>query len=167
MQHAIALAFVAAAAVGCAGAQESKSGTATQAAAPAKGACATPPKELVVKDLKKGSGPEVKFRTAVMVGYTGWLYDGCAKEFKGKQFDSNAGKEVPFGFMIGAGKVIKGWDEGLIGMQEKGKRLLIIPPDKAYGERAVGGVIPPNATLVFEVDLDRIAYQPPEAAPGK
>jgi FKBP-type peptidyl-prolyl cis-trans isomerase FkpA len=158
LKLALALGLIVAASAGCASAQDSKAG----AAAPAAGACAAPPKELVVKDLQEGKGPAVRLRSAVTVGYTGWLYDGCAKDFKGKQFDTNAGKPTPFGFMVGAGKVIKGWEEGLIGMKEKGKRLLIIPPDKGYGERGAGGVIPPNATLVFEVDVDRLVYQPPD-----
>jgi FKBP-type peptidyl-prolyl cis-trans isomerase FkpA len=124
--------------------------------------CTPPPKDLVTKDIKVGEGKTAGFKNGVMAFYTGWLYDGCAKEFKGKQFDSNAGSAVPFGFMLGAGKVIKGWDEGLIGMKEGGKRILIIPADKAYGERGAGGVIPPNAPLLFEVELAQIGYQPAE-----
>jgi FKBP-type peptidyl-prolyl cis-trans isomerase len=121
--------------------------------------CAPPPSELVVKDLEGGSGESVRFRSAVLVNYTGWLYDGCKSDLKGEQFDSSVGRSVPFGFMVGAGKVIKGWDEGLVGMKEHGKRLLVIPPGKAYGERAVGPVIKPNSTLVFEVELVRIIGQ--------
>lgn len=134
--------------------------------------CAAPaaaPKELVKNDLEVGTGRDIKPRTAVLVGYTGWLFDGCAKDLKGKKFDSSEGRATPFGFMVGAGKVIKGWDEGLVGMKEKGaKRLLIIPPDKAYGEKGAGnGLIPPNATLVFEVELIQIVYYPPEEAPAQ
>ena len=125
--------------------------------------CVEPSKELVIDDVTRGTGQAVKVRSAVAVAYTGWLYDPCKKDFKGVQFDSNVGSPAPFGFTVGAGRVIKGWDEGLIGMREKGKRILIIPPDKAYGERGAGaGKIPPNATLLFEIDLDRILYQPPE-----
>ena len=132
--------------------------------APAKPACVPPPSELVVKDLVPGTGKRVTFRSAVTVGYTGWLYDGCAPDLKGAMFDTSTGRPVPFGFVVGAGRVIQGWDEGLIGMQEKGKRLLIIPPGKAYGDRTVaGGKIPPNSTLVFEVELFQIIHQPEEA----
>ena len=127
----------------------------------AKAGCKPPPKELVKRDLEKGTGQEVRFRSAVLVHYTGWLYDGCAADLKGAQFDSSEGRATPFGFIVGAGRVIKGWDEGLIGMKEKGKRLLVIPADKAYGEREMGGgKIPANSTLVFEVDLHQIVFQP-------
>jgi FKBP-type peptidyl-prolyl cis-trans isomerase FkpA len=164
LKHVLALALIVAVSTGCATAQDSK-GT---VAAPAAAACAAPPKELVVKDLQPGTGQqEVKYRSAVLVAYTGWLYDGCAKDLKGAKFDSSEGRPAPFGFMVGTGRVIKGWDEGVIGMKEKGKRLLVIPPDKGYGERGSGSVIPPNSALVFEVDLERIVYQPPEAAPQK
>jgi FKBP-type peptidyl-prolyl cis-trans isomerase len=124
--------------------------------------CVPPPKELVVKDMKNGTGQAVRVRSAVAVGYTGWVYDACKSDHKGVMFDTSAGRPTPFGFMVGAGRVIKGWDEGLIGMKEKGKRMLIIPPEKAYGNRAAGDKIPPNSTLVFEIDLDQIVYQPPE-----
>jgi FKBP-type peptidyl-prolyl cis-trans isomerase FkpA len=155
LKHACIAVLVAVSAMGCAVARDPKPAT------PPQSACAPAPKELVVKDLKPGSGAKaVGVRNSVLVTYTGWVYDGCAKDFKGPQFDSNAGRPVPFGFMVGAGKVIKGWDEGLVGMKETGKRLLIIPPDKAYGERAIGDKIPANSTLVFEVDLNQIAFQP-------
>jgi FKBP-type peptidyl-prolyl cis-trans isomerase FkpA len=124
-----------------------------------KAGCATAPKELVVKDIEKGAGDTVRFRTAVLVAYTGWLYDGCAKDLKGAKFDSSEGRTTPFGLMVGTGRVIKGWDEGLVGMKEKGKRLLVIPPDKGYGATGMGGVIPPNATLVFEVEIAKILQQ--------
>lgn len=133
----------------------------------AKAACAPAPRELVKKDLEPGTGREVKSGYAVLVGYTGWLYDGCAPGFKGAKFDSSEGRPAPFGFMVGAGKVIKGWDEGVVGMKEKdAKRLLIIPPEKGYGERGAGGVIPPNATLVFEVQTFQIVH-PPAGEPAK
>ena len=130
-----------------------------------KKGCKPPPKELVTKDITEGTGPRaVKFRTAITVGYTGWLYDGCKPDFKGEKFDSSEGRSAPFGFMVGAGRVIKGWDEGVVGMKEKGaKRLLIIPPEKGYGEKgAGGGKIPPNATLVFEVEMFDIVHYPSE-----
>jgi FKBP-type peptidyl-prolyl cis-trans isomerase FkpA len=149
--------LLALAAAACATAQETKPAT------DAKSDCAAAPKELVVKDVKDGSGKTAGFRNGLMVFYTGWLYDGCAKDLKGKQFDSNTGNAVPFGFVLGAGRVIKGWDEGLMGMKEGAKRTLIIPADKAYGERGAGGVIPPNATLIFDVDLAQIGYQPVDA----
>jgi FKBP-type peptidyl-prolyl cis-trans isomerase len=168
VKYAFAICFVTAAAVGCASAQESRGGAAPPAkSAASKAECAPPPTELTMKDLEKGTGREVKFRSAVTVGYTGWLYDGCAKDFKGQEFDSNVKSRTPLAFMVGAGRVIKGWDEGLVGVREKGKRLLIIPPDKAYGERgAGGGKIAPNATLVFEVYVDQIVFQPGEDVPS-
>jgi FKBP-type peptidyl-prolyl cis-trans isomerase len=150
-------------AVGCATAQDTKPAGADAKAAPAKGDCTPPPKTLVVKDLEKGTGEVVGVRSAVLVGYTGWLYDPCAKDHKGEKFDSSDGRPAPFGLMVGAGRVIKGWDEGLVGMQKGGKRLLVIPPDKAYGDKAKGK-IPANSTLVFEVTLVDIAFTPP--APG-
>jgi FKBP-type peptidyl-prolyl cis-trans isomerase len=114
--------------------------------------CVAAPKELVSKDLKKGTGVEVVFRTPVLVSYTGWLYDPCKPDHKGKMFDTSANRQTPFGFIVGTNRVIKGWDEGLIGMNEDGQRLLVIPPDKAYGEKGTpDGTIPPNSTLVFEV----------------
>lgn len=140
-------------------------------ASPAGAACASPkapPKELVKKDLAPGSGRDVKFRSAVLVHYTGWLYDGCKEDLKGAQFDSSLTRKTPFGLVVGAGRVIKGWDEGLVGMKEKdAKRLLIVPPDKGYGDKGAGGVIPPGATLVFEVEMVQLISQPPEegAAP--
>jgi FKBP-type peptidyl-prolyl cis-trans isomerase FkpA len=154
LRNPIVLALVACTAIGCAATPEGKP--------PA--ACAPPPTELVVKDITPGTGQAVRFRSAVTVGYTGWVYDGCKADFKGAEFDSSRDRQVPFGFMVGAGRVIKGWDEGLIGMKEKGKRLLIIPASKAYGEREMaGGKIPANSTLVFEIDLAQIVYQPGEA----
>jgi FKBP-type peptidyl-prolyl cis-trans isomerase len=101
----------------------------------------------------------------VLVGYTGWLYDPCKPDHKGEMFDTSAGRPTPFGLIVGTGRVIQGWDEGLIGMREKGKRLLIIPPDKAYGAKGAGDKIPPNATLVFEVELLQVIMRgPPEPA---
>ena len=87
-----------------------------------------------MKDLEPGQGEErVRFRTAVLVNYTGWVYDGCKGDLKGEMFDTSSTRGIPISFMVGAGRVIKGWDEGLVGMKEGGKRLLVIPPDKAYG----------------------------------
>ena len=129
----------------------------------AKAACEPPPAQLVTTDLKVGDGREVRSKTtSAIVVYTGWLYDPCAPEHKGTQFDSNADQRVPFGFVVGAGRVIKGWDEGVVGMKEGGKRQLVIPPDKGYGARDMGK-IPPNSTLVFDVSLVQLTdpTQPP------
>jgi FKBP-type peptidyl-prolyl cis-trans isomerase FkpA len=143
-------------AAGCGAVPESKTVAASPAAVQpaAKKECTPPPKELVMKDITVGTGKEVVLRSPTFVEYTGWLYDGCAPEFKGAKFDSSVGRTTPFGFVVGGGRVIKGWDEGVMGMREKGTRLLIIPPDKGYGAQGAGnGLIPPNATLVFEVSV--------------
>jgi FKBP-type peptidyl-prolyl cis-trans isomerase FkpA len=109
--------------------------------------------ELQIVDQKTGVGAEAVSGKAVIVHYTGWLYDPAAPDGHGAKFDSSMDRNIPFGFFLGAGKVIKGWDEGIIGMKVGGKRTLVIPPNKAYGERGAGGVIPPNATLLFDVEL--------------
>ena len=104
-------------------------------------------------DVKQGTGAEAIAGKAVIVHYTGWLYDPSAKDQKGAKFDSSRDRPVPFGFILGAGKVIRGWDEGVAGMKVGGQRTLIIPADMAYGSRGAGGVIPPDATLIFDVEL--------------
>ena len=109
--------------------------------------------ELTIVDQKQGTGTEAVAGKVVLVHYTGWLYDPSTADGHGAKFDSSLDRQVPFGFFLGKGKVIKGWDEGVVGMKVGGKRTLIIPPDKAYGERGAGGVIPPNATLLFDVEL--------------
>ena len=109
--------------------------------------------ELQIIDNTKGTGAEAVSGKAVVVHYTGWLYDPAAADGHGAKFDSSRDRNVPFGFFLGAGKVIKGWDEGVAGMRVGGKRTLVIPAAKAYGERGAGGVIPPNATLLFDVEL--------------
>jgi FKBP-type peptidyl-prolyl cis-trans isomerase FkpA len=126
-----------------------------QAGAPAPAAPAEV-KELITKDIKVGQGRTAEKEHAVLVHYTGWLYDPKAPDMKGAKFDSSEGRAAPFGFLIGRGRVIKGWDEGVPGMKEGGKRQLIIPPSMGYGEKGAGNVIPPNATLLFEVELIKI-----------
>ena len=108
---------------------------------------------LVIKDLKVGSGEVALPGAVVRVHYTGWLYDPKALEGKGEKFDSSLDRGDPFVFPLGAGRVIRGWDLGVAGMQPGGKRRLVIPADLGYGERGAGGVIPPNATLTFDVEL--------------
>jgi FKBP-type peptidyl-prolyl cis-trans isomerase FkpA len=104
-------------------------------------------------DMTVGEGAEaVKGKTAV-VHYTGWLYDPYAADKKGKKFDSSLDRKSPFSFPLGGGKVIAGWDEGVVGMRVGGRRTLIIPAYMGYGSRGAGGVIPPDATLLFEVEL--------------
>jgi FKBP-type peptidyl-prolyl cis-trans isomerase len=111
------------------------------------------PSGLKYVDLKEGDGAEAKKGDTVEVHYTGWLYeDGKA----GKKFDSSLDRKEPFSFKLGAGKVIKGWDEGVAGMKVGGKRKLIIPPDLGYGKSGAGDAIPPNATLLFEVELLKV-----------
>jgi FKBP-type peptidyl-prolyl cis-trans isomerase len=109
--------------------------------------------ELIKKDMTKGEGAEAKAGQQVSVHYTGWLYDAKGVENKGKKFDSSRDRGDPFAFSLDAGEVIKGWDEGVQGMKVGGNRTLIIPPAMGYGKRGAGGVIPPNATLVFDVEL--------------
>jgi FKBP-type peptidyl-prolyl cis-trans isomerase len=91
-----------------------------------------------------------------VVQYTGWLYETSAADHKGKRFDSSQDTGKPFSFPLGTGSVIKGWDQGVLGMQVGEQRRLIIPPDLAYGDAGAGGVIPPGATLVFDVELVKI-----------
>ena len=107
---------------------------------------------LVKTDTVVGKGKEAVAGKTVEVNYTGWLHDPAAKNQRGKQFDSSVGRG-PFSFPLVGGRVIKGWDEGVAGMKVGGKRTLVIPPDMGYGARGAGGVIPPNATLVFDVEL--------------
>ncbi|MCJ2137197.1 FKBP-type peptidyl-prolyl cis-trans isomerase [Methylobacterium sp. J-026] len=110
----------------------------------------TLPSGLQYQDEVVGTGPEPKAGQQVTVQYTGWLDEGGKK---GKKFDSSRDRNQPFSFPLGAGQVIKGWDEGVATMKTGGKRTLIIPPQLGYGARGAGGVIPPNATLIFDVEL--------------
>ena len=109
--------------------------------------------ELKKIDVKQGTGAEAIPGKAVVVHYTGWLYDTSKPDSHGAKFDSSRDRQLPFGFVLGAGRVIKGWDEGVAGMKVGGQRTLVIPPALAYGERGAGGVIPPDATLIFDVEL--------------
>ena len=120
---------------------------------------ATPPMEtrkmteLIKTDIKLGTGAEAAAGHGVSVHYTGWLYDEAAADHHGKKFDSSRDRGQLFEFPLGAGRVIQGWDQGVAGMRVGGQRTLIIPASLGYGARGAGGVIPPNATLVFDVEL--------------
>ncbi|MFC3107216.1 FKBP-type peptidyl-prolyl cis-trans isomerase [Undibacterium arcticum] len=138
---------------GCVGTPAgSPSGAAAAGTAAVSNAAVRPPQTLVKTDSRVGSGQEAVRGAQAVVNYTGWLYDAQAENHHGKQFDSSIGRE-PFAFPLGASRVIKGWDQGVVGMKVGGKRTLIIPSDLAYGSKGAGGVIPPNATLVFDVEL--------------
>ena len=113
----------------------------------------TTPSGLQFEDLVEGSGETAQAGHRVRVHYTGWLYDPTAAKSRGKKFDSSKDRGQPFAFGLGQGQVISGWDEGVAGMKVGGTRVLTIPPELGYGARGAGGVIPPNATLVFEVEL--------------
>ena len=109
---------------------------------------------VLVNDLVPGVGEEALPGKTVIVHYTGWLYDPAAKDQRGRKFDSSQDRGQPLSFPLGAGRVIRGWEQGLPGMKVGGTRRLVIPPSLAYGARGAGnGVIPPNATLLFEVEL--------------
>jgi FKBP-type peptidyl-prolyl cis-trans isomerase len=109
----------------------------------------TTPSGLQYEDLTEGTGAAAKAGDSVEVHYSGWLTDGT-------KFDSSLDRGQPFGFQLGAGRVIRGWDEGVAGMKVGGKRKLVIPSGLAYGARGAGNVIPPNAELTFEVELLRV-----------
>jgi len=116
----------------------------------------SPPAEvtsLITHDTVQGEGAEAVAGKTIVVHYTGWLYEPEADDFRGNKFDSSVDRGQPFSFPLGAGRVIRGWDEGFAGMREGGKRTLVIPPEMGYGARGAGGVIPPNATLVFDVEM--------------
>ena len=108
---------------------------------------------LTMRMLQSGAGETAAAGDTAVVHYTGWLYDETAPENRGDKFDSSVDRGQHFRFMLGAGRVIKGWDQGVVGMRVGEVRELTIAPDMAYGERGAGGVIPPGATLVFEVEL--------------
>jgi FKBP-type peptidyl-prolyl cis-trans isomerase len=103
-------------------------------------------------DLRVGTGTEAVNGQRLTVHYTGWLYDAAAADNKGRQFQTTVGT-TPYIFMLGAGQVIRGWDQGIVGMRVGGLRRLVIPPNLGYGSQGAGTTVPPNATLIFEVEL--------------
>ncbi|MRW92455.1 FKBP-type peptidyl-prolyl cis-trans isomerase [Duganella sp. FT80W] len=110
--------------------------------------------QLVITDTKVGTGTEASVGATVSMHYSGWLYRPLAKNMHGKLFDSSAPRGEPLEFVLGAGRVIKGWDQGILGMKVGGKRTLIIPAELAYGSRPTpGSGIPPNSALIFDVEL--------------
>ena len=113
----------------------------------------TTPSGLQYDDTAPGTGAQAQAGQQVKVHYTGWLHDPMASNGRGKKFDSSKDRGDPFGFSLGAGQVIRGWDEGVQGMKVGGTRVLQIPAELGYGARGAGGAIPPNATLIFEVEL--------------
>ena len=125
-------------------------GASTIATAQEVGKTMTTPSGLQITDSKIGTGATPRPGQICVMHYTGWLYQGGAK---GQKFDSSLDRRQPFEFPIGRGQVIPGWDEGVASMKVGGKRTLIIPPALGYGARGAGGVIPPNATLIFDVEL--------------
>jgi FKBP-type peptidyl-prolyl cis-trans isomerase FkpA len=124
-------------------------------------ACSAPPQahatghvdKLTVIDTKVGTGAEAKDGMDVLVHYTGWLYDENAKDKHGAKFDSSRDHGAPFNFTLGAGRVIEGWDKGVMGMRVGGKRTLLIPAALGYGANGAGDDIPPDASLVFDIEL--------------
>jgi FKBP-type peptidyl-prolyl cis-trans isomerase FkpA len=111
------------------------------------------PAKLEITDQKVGTGPAIASGQTAVVHYTGWLYDQGVPENKGTKFDSSRDRDEPFSFDLGQGHVIAGWDQGVSGMQVGGQRRLVIPAELGYGQRGAGGVIPPGATLLFDVEL--------------
>lgn len=113
----------------------------------------SPVKELKIIDHVIGDGTAILNNHRAAVHYTGWLYDETAEDKKGKKFDSSHDRKRPFIFNVGNKDVIEGWEKGMLGMNAGGKRTLIIPPHMAYGEKGAGNSIPPNAALIFDIDL--------------
>jgi len=109
--------------------------------------------ELMIDDVVVGEGAEAVAGNTAVVHYTGWLYDPSQPENKGSKFDSSRDRGDTFEFPLGAGRVIQGWDQGVAGMKVGGRRMLTIPASMGYGDRGAGGVIPPGATLLFDVEL--------------
>ena len=135
------------------GGAPSTGGGASTSAAPSNSNNGAKLDELQKIDVAQGNGAEAVSGKTVVVHYTGWLYDANAADHHGSKFDSSRDRGQPFSFPLGGGRVIKGWDQGVAGMKVGGKRTLVIPPSLGYGARGAGGVIPPNATLVFDVEL--------------
>jgi FKBP-type peptidyl-prolyl cis-trans isomerase len=161
--RSLALALCALAVFGCSSRDKPDEPAAAPEPAAAESAAAETPAStgtetmaLQKTDLAPGNGAEIKSGQTALVHYTGWLYDAAVPENKGTKFDSSVDRNEPFEFPVGAGMVIKGWDEGVVGMKVGGKRRLVIPPEMGYGSRGAGGVIPPGATLVFDVELVEI-----------
>lgn len=143
---AIAILFVSAMLAAC--------GRDAPPSAPVSASPATPAiTDLVKTDLVVGTGPQIAAGQEAVVHYTGWLYEPSATDNKGKEFDSSRSRGVPFRFTVGGGGVIQGWDQGVVGMQVGGQRRLVIPAFLGYGDRGGGGVIPPGATLLFDIEL--------------
>lgn len=140
--------------------QRIRSGLAAFATLALLAACADPgpppggviPKFEII-DQQVGTGAEAKSGMDVTVHYAGWNYDKTKPDGRGEKFDSSRDRNEPFTFLLGAGRVIRGWDEGVAGMRVGGKRVLRIPAEYGYGRKGAGGVIPPNGSLVFEVEL--------------
>jgi FKBP-type peptidyl-prolyl cis-trans isomerase FkpA len=128
-------------------------GSKQDAASPPSAPAVTSMQNIV---LKPGEGAAIAAGQMAVVQYTGWLYETAAADNKGKRFDSSLDSGKPFSFPLGTGSVIKGWDQGVVGMQVGERRRLIIPPDMAYGDAGAVGVIPPGATLVFDIELVKI-----------
>lgn len=111
---------------------------------------------LEITELKPGQGPAIVAGQTAVVHYTGWLHLPDAPDQKGRKFDSSRDRNDPFSFTVGGGEVIGGWDQGVLGMLVGSQRRLVIPPSLGYGARGAGGVIPPNATLLFDIELLKI-----------
>ena len=109
--------------------------------------------KLEITDVKVGTGAEAVAGKTVTVHYTGWLYDDTKADHRGVKFDSSRDRGAPFEFPLGAGQVIQGWEQGVAGMKVGGKRTLVIPASLGYGSHGAGGAIPPNAALIFDVEL--------------
>lgn len=148
-----AIAFVAALAA-CAIASSARAGQPANTPPATPPVAAVPEAALLVTDIIKGVGDEAFPGMVVLVHYTGWLYDPNAKDLRGRHFDGSRERGQPLSFHLGAGRVIRGWEQGIPGMKVGGTRRLVIPPELAYGSKGAGnGVIPPGATLLFEVEL--------------
>jgi FKBP-type peptidyl-prolyl cis-trans isomerase FkpA len=116
-------------------------------------AAPTAPRPLQITELSPGAGAAIGNDQTAVVDYMGWIFDPGAPDHKGRLFDSSQANGAPIRFTLGRGQVIKGWDQGVLGMKAHGRRQLIIPPELAYGDRGAGSVIPPAATLIFDVEL--------------